>query len=372
MKLCILGSTGSIGTQALDVCAMHGIEVSALAAGGNWRLLAEQCRRFNVKKAYISEPYYKDLKAALADTDTKIVCGEQELDGFGADDGFDTVLNALTGIRGLRPTVAALHAGKRLALANKETLVAGGEVVMPLAKDGILPVDSEHSAIFQCLQGGKRPRKLILTASGGPFFGKTWEELKRVTVEDALRHPNWSMGKKVTVDSATMMNKGLELIEAMHLFSVSSAEIEVIIHRESIIHSMVEYPDGAVIAQMGSPDMRLCIQYALCYPERLPSPAKALSFADAAVLHFAPPDGDAFPLLPLARYAAEQGGTVPSAMNGANEVAVALFLDGKLSFTGISELVTAVTKEHKKLASPTLSDIEEADRWARQRALELI
>lgn len=372
MKLCILGSTGSIGTQALDVCAMHDIEVAALSAGGRWQLLAEQCRRFNVKKAYISEQHYKDLKLALADTATEVVCGESELDSFGAGEGFDTVLNALTGIRGLRPTVAALKAGKRLALANKETLVAGGEVVMPLAKNGILPVDSEHSAIFQCLQGGKRPKKLILTASGGPFFGRTWDALKEVTAEDALRHPNWSMGKKVTIDSASMMNKGLELIEAMHLFSVSPSEIEVIIHRESIIHSMVEYSDGAVLAQMGSPDMRLCIQYALCYPERLPSPAKPLSFANIGALHFAPPDGDAFPLLPLARRAAEQGGTTPAAMNGANEVAVALFLDKKLSFTGISELVATVTKEHRRVQNPTLDDIEKADIWAREHALELI
>ncbi len=372
MKLCILGSTGSIGTQALDVCAMHGIEVTALAAGRNVKLLSEQCRRFGVKKAYVSEPYYKELKISLADTDTKVVTGEDALDAFGADGDFDTVLNALTGIRGLRPTVSALKAGKRLALANKETLVAGGSVVMPLAKDGILPVDSEHSAIFQCLQGGKKPSKLILTASGGPFFGRTRAELEKVTVADALKHPNWSMGKKVTIDSATMMNKGLELIEAMHLFSVSEEQIEVIIHRESIIHSMVEYSDNAVIAQMGSPDMRLCIQYALCYPERLPSPARPLSFADVGILHFAKPDNEAFPLLELARYAAREKGTVGACMNGANEVAVASFLDGRLSFNGISDTVIKVTNEHKNIVNPTLDDIEAADRAARERVLELI
>lgn len=371
MKLCILGSTGSIGTQALESCENLGISVGALAAGNNVSLLERQCRRFGAEYAYIGEKHYLSLKTALADTSTKVVTGDDVLDSFGAETGCDTVLNALTGIRGLRPTVASLKADKTLALANKETLVAGGSVVMPLAKKGILPVDSEHSAIFQCLQGQQPPKKLILTASGGPFFGKTWEFLQTVTPADALKHPNWSMGNKVTIDSATMMNKGLELIEAMHLFGVSEDKIEVIIHRESIIHSMVVFEDNAVVAQMGVPDMRLCIQYALTYPERKKSLAAELDFARTASLSFAPPDGASFPLLPLARYAAKQGGTTPAAMNGANEVAVELFLKGELSFTGISEIVQKVTTEHASVAQPTIEQIEYADKAARDRVLVL-
>ncbi len=371
MKLCILGSTGSIGTQALDVAALHKIEIGALAAGGNARLLEEQCRRFRPRFAYIGEKKYSALKTALADTDIKVLTGDGALDAFGAETGCDTVLNALTGIRGLRPTAEALRAGKRLALANKETLVAGGEVVMPLAKDGILPVDSEHSAVFQCLQGGVRPKKLILTASGGPFFGRKRAFLETVTPEMALKHPNWSMGRKVTVDSATMMNKGLELIEAYHLFGVSPKDIEVIIHRESLVHSMVIFPDNAVIAQLALPDMRLCIQYALTCPQRLPSPVEELDFAKAASLTFYAPDGESFPLLPLARRAAERGGTAPAAMNGANERAVELFLDGRLSFTGIFDLVTKVTEEHASVQNPSIEQIEEADRAARERVTAL-
>lgn len=371
MKLCILGSTGSIGTQALDVAAMHNIRVGALAAGNNCSLLEQQCRRFKPQYAYIGEKYYNSLKTALADTDTRVVTGNDVLDSFGADTECDTVLNALTGIRGLRPTVSALKAGKTLALANKETLVAGGEVVMPLAKNGILPVDSEHSAIFQCLQGGKAPKKLILTASGGPFFGKKRDFLQSVTPAMALKHPNWSMGRKVTIDSATMMNKGLELLEAWHLFGVSPENIEVIIHRESIVHSMVVYPDNAVIAQLGMPDMRLCIQYALTYPERLPSPTEEADFAKIASLSFYAPDGESFPLLPLARKAAGIGGTTPAVMNGANEKAVELFLAGEISFTDISDLVIKTTLEHTTIHNPTIEQIEEADKAARGRVLVL-
>lgn len=371
MKLCILGSTGSIGTQALDVAAMHGIKVGALAAGNNVKVLEDQCRRFKPEYAYIGESRYNSLKTALADTDIKIVTGDNALDSFGADTDCDTVLNALTGIRGLRPTVSALKAGKALALANKETLVAGGEVVMPLAKNGILPVDSEHSAIFQCLQGGKAPKKLILTASGGPFFGKKRDFLETVTPAMALKHPNWSMGQKVTIDSATMMNKGLELLEAWHLFGVSPENIEVIIHRESIVHSMVVYPDNAVIAQLGMPDMRLCIQYALTYPERLPSPTKEADFAKIATLSFYAPDGESFPLLPLARKAAGIGGTAPAVMNGANEKAVELFLAGEISFTDISDLVIKTTLEHTAIKNPTIEQIEQADKAARGRVLVL-
>ncbi|MBE6677259.1 MAG: 1-deoxy-D-xylulose-5-phosphate reductoisomerase [Ruminococcaceae bacterium] len=372
MKLCILGSTGSIGTQALESAENLGIQVGALAAGNNVKLLEEQCRRFSPKYAYIGEKHYGALKTALSDTAVQVVTGDDVLNSFGAQTECDTVLNALTGIRGLRPTVESLKADKTLALANKETLVAGGSVVMPLAKNGILPVDSEHSAIFQCLQGQPAPKKLILTASGGPFFGKGKEFLRSVTPADALKHPNWSMGSKVTIDSATMMNKGLELIEAMHLFGVSEDKIEVIIHRESIIHSMAVFADNAVIAQMGVPDMRLCIQYALTYPERQPSLTAELDFATLGGLSFYPPDGEAFPLLPLARYAAKQGGTTPAAMNGANEVAVELFLGGKLSFTGISDIVSKVTTEHTSVAEPTIEQIEAADKAARQRVYELI
>ena len=371
MKLCILGSTGSIGTQALEVAELYNIEIGALAAGSNVGLLEAQCRRFSPKYAYIGENHYSSLKTALADTAVKVVTGEETLNAFGADTECDTVLNALTGIRGLRPTVAALKADKTLALANKETLVAGGEVVMPLAKRGILPVDSEHSAIFQCLQGGEKPKKLLLTASGGPFFGKKRDFLKTVTPAMALKHPNWSMGAKVTIDSATMMNKGLELIEAMHLFGVSPEEIEVIIHRESIIHSMVQYPDNAVIAQLSSPDMRLCIQYALTYPRRLPSLTKELSFAELVNLSFYAPDDESFPLLPLARKAAGTGGTATAVMNGANEQAVALFLEGRISFTDISDIVIKVTEEHVSVKAPTIDQIEEADKAARSRVLAL-
>ncbi len=371
MKLCILGSTGSIGTQALDVAALHNIKIAALAAGGNYKLLEQQCRRFKPDFAYIGEGGYSALKTALADTNVKVVTGDGELDNFGASTDCDTVLNALTGIRGLRPTVSALKAGKALALANKETLVAGGEVVMPLAKKGILPVDSEHSAIFQCLQGGQKPKKLILTASGGPFFGKKREFLETVTPEMALKHPNWSMGRKVTIDSATMMNKGLELLEAWHLFGVSPDNIEVIIHRESIVHSMVVYPDNAVIAQLGMPDMRLCIQYALTYPRRLNSPTEEADFAKIASLSFYAPDGESFPLLPLARTAAKLGGTAPAVMNGANEKAVELFLDGQISFTDISDLVIKATTEHTAIKNPTIEQIEDADKAARGRVLVL-
>lgn len=371
MKLCILGSTGSIGTQALDVAALHDIKIGALAAGSNVKLLESQCRRFKPEYAFIGEKHYPALKTALADTSVKLLTGDNALDCFGAETGCDTVLNALTGIRGLRPTVSALKAGKSLALANKETLVAGGEVVMPLAKNGILPVDSEHSAIFQCLQGGQKPKKLILTASGGPFFGKKRDFLETVTPAMALKHPNWSMGQKVTIDSATMMNKGLELLEAWHLFGVSPENIEVIIHRESIVHSMVVYPDNAVIAQLGMPDMRLCIQYALTYPKRLNSPTEEADFAKIASLSFFAPDGESFPLLPLARKAAEAGGTTPAVMNGANEKAVELFLAGDISFTDISELVIKVTTEHTTLKNPTIEQIEEADKAARGRVLTL-
>lgn len=371
MKLCILGSTGSIGVQALEEAAHLGIEVGALAANSSVGLLEEQCRRFKPDFAYIGEAHYAELKAALSGTGTRLVTGSEALDFFGAATGCDTVLNALSGIRGLRPTLETLRAGRRLLLANKETLVAGGEIVMPLAKGGILPVDSEHSAIFQCLQGQQKPKKLILTASGGPFFGRKRPFLEGVTPEAALRHPNWSMGRKVTIDSATMMNKGLELLEAMHLFGVAPDDIEVVVHRESIVHSMVVFPDNAVIAQLAAPDMRLCIQYALTFPKRLPSLTAELNFAEIASLSFCEPDCESFPLLSFARQTARRGGTAPAFMNGADEQAVELFLQRRISFTDISDYVIKATEGHRATQKPSVGDIEAADAEARQKVLSL-
>lgn len=368
--ICLLGSTGSIGVQSLDVAEKYGYKISALAANRSTAKLEEQCRRFKPDTAYISESCYSDLKTCLADTNTKIVTGEGALEALAAESKGDTVINALMGIRGLRPTLSAIEAKKDVALANKETLVAGGEIVMSkVAEKGVklLPVDSEHSAIFQCLQGGGKIKRILLTASGGPFYGKTYEELKEITPADALKHPNWSMGQKITIDSSTLMNKGLEFIEAMHLFNVLPEQIEVIIHRESVIHSMVEFEDNAVIAQLGSPDMRLCIQYALTYPNRAPSLATPLDFKTIKALSFDVPDEETFSLLALAKRAAAKGGSMPAVMNGANEAAVALFLDGKIKYTDIFEAVTEVTESAPFTLSPSLEQIEEADVFAREQ-----
>ncbi len=368
-SVCILGSTGSIGTQALDVARTLGLRVTALAAGKRDEELEAQCREFRPQTVYIDESRYASLKTRLADTDVRVVTGETELSALAAEDASPVVLNALTGILGLRPTLAAIEAGKDVALANKETLVAGGELVMSRAREKrvrILPVDSEHSAIFQCLQGGGTPKKILLTGSGGPFYGKNRQFLETVRPEDALRHPNWRMGAKITVDSSTLMNKGLELIEAVHLFGVRPEQVEVVVQRESVVHSLVQFADNAVLAQLGTPDMRLCIQYALTYPERLPCPAAELDLFAVGELHFARPDTETFPLLSLARDAAVKGGSLPAAMNGANEEAVGRFLRGEIRYTELFDLVRLAAEKTRFRPSPTLSDVFDADAEARE------
>lgn len=373
-KTAVLGSTGSVGRQALDVCRHRNIKVTALSAGSNISLLEEQIREFSPGLCAVAdERAAADLAVRVADTGTRIISGKNSAEVIASEADADTVLNSVSGIAGLRPTLAAIRAGKRLALANKESLVTYGKVVMAEAERRgvmILPVDSEHSAVFQCLSG-QRIKKIILTASGGPFFGKKREELARITPADALAHPTWSMGNRITVDSATLMNKGFEVIEAVMLFGVAPEQVGVVVHRESIIHSMVEYTDNAVIAQMGAPDMRLCVQYALTYPERYDSPVAELDLVKLSRLTFAEPDGEAFPLLPLAYRAVKRGGVVPAVMNGADEAAVAMFLDGRISFTDISDIVSAVTENAPEVECPTLEDIEAADREARRMAAEM-
>lgn len=370
----MLGSTGSVGRQALDVCRHRNIKVTALSAGSNISLLEEQIREFSPGLCAVAdERAAADLAVRVADTGTRIISGKNSAEVIASEADADTVLNSVSGIAGLRPTLAAIRAGKNLALANKESLVTYGKVVMAEAERRgvmILPVDSEHSAVFQCLSGQKI-KKIILTASGGPFFGKKREELARITPADALAHPTWSMGNRITVDSATLMNKGFEVIEAVMLFGVAPEQVGVVVHRESIIHSMVEYTDNAVIAQMGAPDMRLCVQYALTYPERYDSPVAELDLVKLSRLTFAEPDGEAFPLLPLAYRAVKRGGVVPAVMNGADEAAVAMFLDGRISFTDISDIVSAVTENAPEVECPTLEDIEAADREARRMAAEM-
>ena len=371
-KLSILGSTGSIGTQALDVCENAGIAVTALTANSNAKLIEAQARKFKPKMvALADEVAAKELKIRLADTDIKVLGGQKGVCECAQEETADTVLNGIVGMAGLEPTLAALNAKKGLALANKETLVAGGSLVTRTAKENnirILPVDSEHSAIFQCLQGMNKKQELksiILTASGGPFFGKTSAELENVTVAEALRHPNWSMGAKITVDSATMMNKGLELIEAVWLFDVSPSEIQIVVHRESVVHSLIEYVDNSVIAQLGVPDMRIPIQYALTYPERIPSPVKRLSLSDYKSLTFSKPDYDTFRCINLCRSAIEKGGLFPAIANGANEKANELFRNGRAGFLQIADLVEAAISNGVSKDNYTLSDVLEADRAAR-------
>lgn len=368
-SICILGSTGSIGTQALDVARKHHIRVTALAAGKREKDLERQAREFLPETVYIDKERYSSLKTLLADTGIRVVSGEEALSALAYKDSSDTVVNALTGILGLRPTLAAIESGKDVALANKETLVAGGDIVMRRAREKgvrILPVDSEHSAIFQCLQGGVKPTKILLTGSGGPFFGKDRAFLQNVIAADALRHPNWSMGPKITIDSSTLMNKGLELIEAVHLFDVSPEQIEVVIQRESVIHSMVQFADNAVLAQMGVPDMRLCIQYALTYPERMESPSAELDLFEVGKLTFFRPDTETFPLLQLAKDAISKGGNLPSAMNGANEAAVGRFLQGEIGYTELFDVVIRATENTHFAKEPSLDDIFDADRCARE------
>ncbi len=372
--IAVLGSTGSIGVQTLDVARMHHIRVSALTANNSIRLLEEQAREFQPDMvAVLDEEAAGQLKIALADTSVKVLGGQEGILAAAQHEAADTVVNAIVGVAGLLPTLAAIRAGKHLALANKETLVAGGSIVMQeVRKAGVnlYPVDSEHSAIFQCLQGCPEGalKKLILTASGGSFFGKTREELSHVTVESALQHPNWSMGRKITIDSATMMNKGLEVIEASWLFGVEDKDIEVLIHRESIIHSMIQLKDNAVIAQLGTADMRIPIQYALTYPQRLPSPAKELDLAEIASLSFAPPDNATFRCLPLCREALQKGGLYPTVANAANEVAVQMFLQEKISFLEIAGMIEqALSDFHCDKQEITLEEILCADKETRMK-----
>lgn len=371
-KVTVLGSTGSIGTQALDVIEKNGYEVVGLSANSSVLQLENQVRRFRPPFAcMVDERAAHALRDALRDTDTKVLAGVDGLCELAAREEADVVLNSVVGMVGLRPTLAAIEAGKPVALANKETLVAGGKLVTEAARAKgvpILPVDSEHSAIFQCLQdrhSARALKKVILTASGGPFFGRGREELEKVSIEDALNHPNWSMGAKITVDSATLMNKGLELIEAAWLFDKTPDEIEIVVHRESVIHSLVEFDDHSVLAQLGVPDMRIPIQYALTYPERLPSPVKELSLTDYPTLHFAKPDIETFTCLKTCIEAARRGGLAPCAISGANEEAVALFLSGKIGFLEIGELVRGAMNTVPRADVYSLEDVLQTDAQAR-------
>lgn len=375
--LSILGSTGSIGTQTLDVVRGLGLSVCALAAHSNVSLLEQQIREFRPRLAAVFDPKAAQrLRLAVRDLDVKVVEGMEGLCEAASLDEADLVCNSVVGMVGLEPTLAAVEAGKDIALANKETLVAGGALVTErVAAKGVklLPVDSEHSAIFQCLQGSpgqEAVARLILTASGGPFFGKRREELENITPEQALRHPNWNMGAKITIDSATMMNKGLEVIEASWLFSMPPSRIDVVIHRESVVHSLIEYADYSVLAQLGVPDMRIPIQYAVTYPERFPSPVRRLSLAEWGTLTFYLPDPEAFPAIGAARSVLERGGLAPAALNGANEAAVGLFLEGKLPFLEIARLAEeAAQAQPAGNGAPTLREILDADRAAREYVL---
>jgi len=372
----ILGSTGSIGRQSLEVIAALGLSVGALTANKSVDLLEQQARQFRPELVVaMDEGAAADLKVRLADTGIRVASGMEGLLEAAVLPCADTVLTAVVGVVGLRPTLAAVRAGKRIALANKETLVCGGELVMEQAEKygaQIVPVDSEHSAIFQCLQGCAdrgEVKRLILTASGGPFFGKTREELERVTAAQALKHPNWSMGAKVTIDSATLMNKGLEFIEAMRLYRMPPEKISIAVHRQSIIHSLVEYADNAILAQLGSPDMRLPIQYAFTWPERKAGPIDPLDIFSCGSLTFDRPDLETFPCLALALESARTGGTATAILNGANEVAVEKFLRGEIGFYDIPRLVEKALKEILVVQTPGLDEILAADRQAREIAM---
>ena len=370
-SLVILGSTGSIGTQTVEVAEHLELKINAISGYANDSLLEEQARRFNVETVWISERKYSSLKTRLADTSSKVVTGEEELERIASETPCDVLVNSLVGISGLKPTLAALDGKKRVALANKETLVAAGKIVMAAARrEGvkILPVDSEHCAIAQCLTAGRHEEvsRLIITASGGPFFGRTRDELRDITPSMALSHPTWNMGAKITVDSATMMNKGFEVIEACRLFDIPPERIDTIVHRESVIHSMVEYNDRSVIAQMAVPDMRMCVRYALFYPERVECSAQRLDLASIGKLTFYKPDFENFPLLGAAYDALRRGGVIPCVLNAANEEAVSLFLAGKIRFTDIFSSVCEVTSAFKNIDSPDLDDIYSADGEARR------
>ncbi len=377
--IALLGSTGSIGTQSLDVCRMHGYRVVCLTANRRVDLMEAQIRESRPDLVSMMDPVAADdLRTRVADTGTKVLSGMDGLIECATYSGADTVLNAVVGMVGLQPTLAAIQAKKTLALANKETLVAGGHLVTNTAKAygvDILPVDSEHSAIFQCLQGSPEKgavKKLILTASGGPFFGKTLAELENVTAADALKHPNWDMGAKITIDSATMMNKGLEFIEAKWLFDMPIDAIDIVVHRESVVHSAIAYQDNSVIAQLGVPDMRIPIQYALTYPQRLPSPVQELSLVDYGKLTFYAPDYDTFRCINVCKDAIAAGGLRPAAANGANEESVRLFLNGKIKFTDIAVLNRAAMEACPQVADYTLDDVLQADRAARDYVIEAV
>ena len=368
----ILGSTGSIGRQSLDIVDNLKIPVCALTAGTNVQRMAQQCRKYQPALAVMStEEAAMALKAEISDLSTEVDWGEQGLIRAATMEQADCVITAVVGMVGLKPTLAAIRAKKRIGLANKETLVCAGELVMAEAKANaveIIPVDSEHSAIFQCLMGANNRReikRLILTCSGGPFFGKTREELGTITKADALRHPNWKMGEKITIDCATLMNKGLEVIEAMRLYDLPLEQVDVVIHRQSIVHSFVEFVDGAVMAQLGSPDMRLPIQLAMTYPERKSCPVEPLNLSQCSGLTFCEPDIEAFPCLALARQCAAMGGTACPVMNGANEEAVAMYLRDEIGFYDIYNLVKLAVDTVAFIQNPTLEEILEADQLAR-------
>lgn len=352
--IAILGSSGSIGTQALDIAERYSVNIEALSVNSDVKTLEDQIRKFAPKYVSVnSEKAAKELAVSVADTNVKIFSGEDSMCEMIEHLECDTVLNSVVGNAGLLPTLCAIENGKNIALANKETLVTGGEIVMRAAKEkgvSILPIDSEHCAIHQCLRAGEKSEvgKLILTASGGPFFGKKREALEKVSVEDALSHPTWSMGKKITIDSATLMNKGFEVIEAAHLFNMKASDIDVVVHRESVIHSMVAYRDGSVIAQMGVPDMRTCISYALFNTEHKDGVSAMPNFADIAKMTFFAPDEETFRTLPLARYAFDMGGTLPAILNAANDEAVALFLENKIKFTDIMDFAHDTVHKYSK------------------------
>jgi len=375
-SLVILGSTGSIGRQTLEVCRHLDLCADTLCARKNVGLMEEQIRAFSPKTAAMADPQAaRELRLRVADTDTRILSGPDGVETAVAESAADTAVTAMEGISGLRPTVAAIRSGKKIALANKETLVCAGALVYAAAEAAgveILPVDSEHAAIHQCLMargvGNGAVRRIILTASGGPFFGKTAAELAGVTAADALRHPNWSMGQKITIDSATMMNKGLELIEAMHLFRVRPEDISVVVHRESIIHSLVEFCDGSTVAQLGVPDMRLPIQYALTWPERRESLTPPVDLAAVGTMHFHAPDDVNFPALPLARRVAAMPSSAAVTMNGANEVAVAAFLAGRISFGKIAEICTRAVEDTPAVSCANIGEVLEYDAAAREYA----
>ena len=367
-RIAVLGSTGSIGTQTLEVVENNSdMEITALAAGSNIRLLEEQIRRFRPKVAAVwSEERAAELKDRVADLDVRVEAGLDGLIAVATEASAQVVVTAVVGMIGIRPTIAAIQAGKDIALANKETLVTAGHLIIPMVRERgvrLLPVDSEHSAIFQCLNGehGNRIHKILLTASGGPFRGKTREEMKNIQVEDALKHPNWSMGQKITIDSSTMVNKGLEVMEARWLFGVEMDQVQVVVQPQSIIHSMVEFEDGAVMAQLGTPDMKLPIQYALCWPERRPMGGERLDFWKLAEIRFEKPDFDNFPGLSLAYEAGRTGGSLPTVFNAANERAVSMFLNRKIGYLTITDIIESAMRRHTVIPNPSVEQILEAE-----------